>query len=120
MLLMLIGFAYFYKQQSLYDAFGFHSAQPTFIGLLIVFQFIFAPYNELIGTMMTVWTRSKEFAADAFSARLGYDDLLCAALTKLQKDNLAFPVHDWLYSWLHHDHPPLLERLRAIREMKQK
>lgn len=29
-------------------AFDFNDSQPTLIGLMIIFQFIFSPYNEVI------------------------------------------------------------------------
>ena len=35
------------NKTELYEAFGF-DVQPTLIGLLIVFQLIFSPYNEVI------------------------------------------------------------------------
>lgn len=56
-------FAHFYPQKSLYLAFGF-STQPTIIGLVIVFQMIAAPYNELMSFLMTILSRRLEFAAD--------------------------------------------------------
>ncbi len=40
-------FALLINRQEFYEAFGF-STQPTLIGLLIIFQFIFSPYNEVI------------------------------------------------------------------------
>jgi hypothetical protein len=46
LLFMLSVFGYFYQQKNLYVAFGFDT-QPTIIGLLIVFQFILSPYNEV-------------------------------------------------------------------------
>lgn len=48
MFLCLAVFAALYKQSSLYAAFGFTDSQPTLIGLMIIFQFVFAPYNEVI------------------------------------------------------------------------
>ncbi|CAM6001606.1 unnamed protein product [Sphagnum balticum] len=119
-LLMLFGFATVYTQKELYDAFGFVDSQPTLIGLMIVFQYVFAPYSELLGIMMTLFTRYNEFGADRFSAELGYGEKLCSSLIKLTKDNLSFPVNDWLYSWLTHSHPPVVERIRAIRAIKAK
>ncbi|KAJ8315597.1 hypothetical protein KUTeg_007747, partial [Tegillarca granosa] len=38
-------FAFLIKRSELFTAFGF-SVEPTLIGLLIIFQFIFSPYNE--------------------------------------------------------------------------
>lgn len=65
---------------------------------------------------MTMMSRRFEFQADDFARKLGYSDLLQLALIKLQKDNLAFPVVDWLYSTWNYSHPPLLERLAALKK----
>ena len=40
-------FAMLIDRQELYDAFGFHGIRPTFIGLIIIFSFVFSPYNEV-------------------------------------------------------------------------
>jgi len=99
----------------LYESFGFYGERPTLIGLLIIFQFIFSPYNELVGFLMTVLSRKYEFQADAFAKNLGFTTQLQSALMKLHKENLGFPVADTLYSAYHYSHPPLLERLRALK-----
>lgn len=67
---------------------------------------------------MTMMSRRFEFQADAFAVKLGYPELLKSSLIKLQKDNLGFPVVDWLYSTWSYSHPPLLERLAAINSKK--
>ncbi|RUS81798.1 hypothetical protein EGW08_010435 [Elysia chlorotica] len=108
-------FALLMKEQILYSAFGFYS-QPTLIGLIIIFQFIFAPYNEVLSFVVTYITRKFEFQADAFARRMKHSSLLKSALIKLNEDNLSFPVTDWLYSAWHFSHPPLLDRLRALGE----
>jgi len=106
-------------QSVLYESFGFHDSQPTLIGLLIIFQFIFSPYNELMGFLMTMLSRKFEFEADAFGKGLGYSRDLQSALMKLHKENLGFPVADKLYSAYHYSHPPLLERLRALKTKEE-
>ncbi len=40
-------FALLYKDQVLYSAFGFRNSRPIFIGIFIIFQYIFSPYNEV-------------------------------------------------------------------------
>lgn len=40
-------FAVLIGQKELFAAFGFYDTQPTLIGLMIIFQFIFSPYNEV-------------------------------------------------------------------------
>ncbi|XP_077095704.1 CAAX prenyl protease 1 homolog [Siphateles boraxobius] len=112
-------FAVMIGQKELFMAFGFHDTQPTLIGLMIIFQFIFSPYNELLSFCLTVLSRRFEFQADAFARSMGRSSELYSALIKLNKDNLGFPVADWLFSMWHYSHPPLLERLRALTGPKQ-
>ncbi|PIO25115.1 hypothetical protein AB205_0036090, partial [Aquarana catesbeiana] len=108
-------FAVLSGRKELFAAFGFHTAQPTLIGLMIIFQFIFSPYNEVLSFCLTVLSRRFEFQADAFAKNLGKAKDLYSALIKLNKDNLGFPVSDWMFSMWHYSHPPLLERLQALK-----
>lgn len=39
-------FAMLINRSELYEAFGF-SNRPIFVGLIIIFQFVFSPYNEV-------------------------------------------------------------------------
>uniref|UniRef100_A0A8C1MKJ5 CAAX prenyl protease n=1 Tax=Cyprinus carpio TaxID=7962 RepID=A0A8C1MKJ5_CYPCA len=112
-------FAVLIGRRELFMAFGFRDTQPTLIGLMIIFQFIFSPYNELLSFCLTVLSRRFEFQADAFARSMGRSSELYSALIKLNKDNLGFPVADWLFSMWHYSHPPLLERLRALTGPKQ-
>uniref|UniRef100_A0A3Q3JTI0 CAAX prenyl protease n=1 Tax=Monopterus albus TaxID=43700 RepID=A0A3Q3JTI0_MONAL len=112
-------FAVLIGRKELFVAFGFNDSQPTLIGLMIIFQFIFSPYNELLSFCLTVLSRRFEFQADAFARSMGKASELYSALIKLNKDNLGFPVADWLFSMWHYSHPPLLERLRALGNIKQ-
>ncbi|XP_023561980.1 CAAX prenyl protease 1 homolog isoform X5 [Octodon degus] len=112
-------FAVLIGRKELFAAFGFYDSQPTLIGLLIIFQFIFSPYNEVLSFCLTVLSRRFEFQADAFARKLGKAKDLYSALIKLNKDNLGFPVSDWLFSMWHYSHPPLLERLQALKNTKQ-
>jgi STE24 endopeptidase len=69
--MMFAFFGYLYKNQMLYTAFGFDREMPTLIGLMIVLQFIAAPYNALLDFAMTCLSRHFEFQADAFAVGLG-------------------------------------------------
>lgn len=63
---------------------------------------------------MTALSRHFEFEADAFARKMHRASFLRSALVKLNRDNLSFPVHDWLYSAWNHSHPPVLERIKAL------
>ena len=113
-------FAALVNRQVFYQSFGFEAEQPILIGLIVILQFIFAPYNELVSYMMITLSRKFEFQADAFAKELKKTAYLKSSLIKLHKDNLSFPMSDWLYSTWHYSHPPLLERLQALDDKKSK
>ncbi len=79
---------------------------------------LFSPL-QLLSFCLTMLSRRFEFQADAFARSMGRSSELYSALIKLNKDNLGFPVADWLFSMWHYSHPPLLERLRALTGPKQ-
>jgi len=113
--LVLVVFSYFYKNIAVYQAFGFDS-QPVLVGLILILQYILAPYNEVMSLAMSFLSRYMEFSADKFSAELGYASLLISGLVKLGKDNLSLPIDDWLYSMVNHSHPPAPERIAALKK----
>ena len=61
--------------------------------------------------------RRFEYQADSYARRLGRGGALRSALTKLNKDNLSFPIADSLYSAFHHTHPTFLERVRKLPKL---
>ena len=81
-------FAYLSKSKALYEAFGFTDSQPVLIGLMIVLQYITAPYSAVVGFLMSVMSRHFEFQADEFACKLGKAKDLQGALVKLNNDNL--------------------------------
>lgn len=83
---------------------------------LFVLHFSVGFSLQLLSFCMTVLSRRFEFQADAFAKSLRKAEKLRSALIKLHKDNLGFPVADWLYSAWHYSHPPLLERIGALEK----
>ncbi|XP_050429390.1 CAAX prenyl protease 1 homolog [Adelges cooleyi] len=113
--IMLFVFGWLYDNSMLYRAFGFYeTTHPVIIGLAIIFQYVFSPYNTVISFAMTTLSRQLEFQADRFAKKLGFAKSLESGLIRLNNDNLSFPVYDSLFSAWHHSHPQLLERLEAI------
>jgi STE24 endopeptidase len=108
-------FAVLVNQTTVFEAFGFSkSMQPIIIRLIIVFHFIFQPYNEVLSFFVTQLTRRFEFQADRFAQQLDRAEALQSGLVKINKDNLGFPIADPLYAAFHHSHPSLVERLKAL------
>ena len=69
---------------------------------------------------MNLLSRKNEFEADRFAVKLGYGDLLQSALIKLQIENKGNMNPDCMYSAMNYSHPPLLERLSAIKAAMDK
>jgi STE24 endopeptidase len=81
---MLFVFSYFYRQNTLFEAFGFPSTQqPVIIGFILVGQYVLSPYNELLSVAMSFLSRHFEFNADKFAAKLGFTNHLQSGLIKL-------------------------------------
>ncbi|KYN37827.1 CAAX prenyl protease 1 like protein [Trachymyrmex septentrionalis] len=113
-----IMFAKLLRYTPMYSAFGFVDSQPIIIGLFIVTMYILIPLNTIFNFIIVVISRRYEFQADHFATKLGHGEALKAALLKLQKDNLGYPLYDKLYSSWNHSHPPTIERLEAIDKTK--
>lgn len=114
--LLFAGFSVMFKSPAVYEAFGFYNTRPVLVGLIIILQYVMLPYNSILSFFMTCMSRKFEFQADSFAVGLGKAKYLGSALVQLNKDNLGFPIYDSLYSAWHHSHPPLLERIEALKK----
>lgn len=84
------------------------------------FALFFGPVSLALGVAMGALSRRHEFQADAFAARLTGDaDGLILALARLSADNLAEITAHPLTVLLSASHPPVLERIRALRQLPQ-
>lgn len=102
--------------KNVYASFGFHT-QPAFIGL-ILFSLLYSPVDHLLGFLMNVLTRRFEYEADKFATVDKKKDLR-DALIKLHLENLSNMIVDSWYSSYHFSHPHLLERLKAIEQLRE-
>eukprot|EP00053_Salpingoeca_punica_P016765 m.159418 g.159418 ORF g.159418 m.159418 type:complete len:471 (-) comp17038_c0_seq3:2087-3499(-) len=103
------------KNEAMYSDFGFVTAQPKLIGLLVVTRLL-SPISAVLSIATTHFSRKFEFQADNYAKTLGRAYSLRQVLLKLNADNLGFPVSDPLYSAVNHSHPTLLERLDALQK----
>jgi len=78
----------------------------------------YTTHIQVFGFLITQLIRRFEYQADAFAQQLKRARALRSALTKLYKDNLAFPIADPLYSAFHLSHPTYLERIQALQDKK--
>jgi STE24 endopeptidase len=98
----------------LFDAFGVRDISPH-VGL-VLFAIMLEPFGKFLGVLANAWSRKHEFEADAYAAKVTGDRKpLGEALKKLSADHLSHPTPSRLRVWLDYSHPPLIERLAALR-----
>jgi len=110
---MLFLFSLFVNQPEFSLALG--AAEPGFHLGLIAFGILYTPLSMVLGIGMNLLSRKNEFEADAY-ARETYDGSpLETALKKLHVDSLSNLTPHPAYVFVHYSHPPLLERLKALK-----
>ncbi len=100
-----------------YKAFGFDAVSNY--GALVVFSLWWGLVQFLLTPVFTLLSRKNEFAADKFAyEHVGTSDNLINALKKLRSENKAVPLsHPW-YSSFYFSHPPIIERLAALKALE--
>ncbi len=104
----------FVSHQGLFDAF-FMEEKSIYAGL-IFFGLLYAPIDLVFSMMLKAISRHDEYQADGFASDTIPDrESLIQALKKLSTDNLSNLFPHPLHVFLNNSHPPVLERIRAIR-----
>ena len=106
----------FLTHRGLYDAF-FMSEMSLYAGL-VFFGLLYSPLDLILSVLGSVISRKHEFEADRYAARVSRDpEAMVNALKKLSAHNLSnLSPHRW-YVFLNYSHPPVLERIKAIRAL---
>ena len=105
----------FISYQGLFDA--FHVEQKSVYAGLIFFGMLYSPIEFFLGLFMHKHSRKNEYEADRFAVETtGNPDAMADALKKLSAHNLSNLVPHPLYVFLNYSHPPVLERIKAIRK----
>lgn len=86
---------------------------------LVIFMILFAPISKILSFLGNRTSRKHEFEADAYAANAqGTSEHLINALKKLSADNLSnLTPHPFTVS-LDYSHPPTLQRIQALRDLK--
>ena len=109
----------FIHMDLLYQAFGFTIPEiPVFvqlIGISLLFE-VFGGFRIITNLISNCSSRKDEFEADRFSREVcGTPEPLISSLIKLNKENSSQINVSKVYSMFNYNHPPLLERIRALR-----
>jgi len=82
---------------------------------LIAFGILFSPISGITGLLMSMLSRKNEFEADAYAKETYDGSALANALKKLSVDSLSNLYPHPAYVFFHYSHPPLLQRLDALK-----
>ncbi len=89
--------------------------QPSFHLAMISFAILYSPLSTLLGLGMNVLSRRNEYEADDFAKTHHSASALIGGLKKLSRNNLSNLTPHPAYVFMHYSHPPLLQRLRALK-----
>ena len=105
----------FLGQQGLFAA--FYVTEPSVYAGLLFFGLLFTPVELALSILVNLFSRRNEFEADRFAAETtGGGEPLIAALKKLSADNLSNLTPHRLAVFLDYSHPPVLQRIAALRQ----
>ena len=100
----------------LHAAFGL-SSPVLWLGF-VFFMILFEPVQTVLGILSGLWSRKHEYEADAYAAgATGGPADMTAALKRLARDTLSNLTPHPLTVFLHYSHPPMIQRLAALRKL---
>ena len=106
----------FLGQEGLFAA--FYVSEPSVHAGLVFFGLLFTPVELVLSVLVNFFSRRNEFEADRFAAETtGGGEPLIAALKKLSADNLSNLTPHPLAVCLDYSHPPVLQRIAALRRL---
>lgn len=96
---------------------AFYLPQPSIYAGLILFGLLYAPVDFFTGILGLILSRRNEYAADRFAVQTSDNgEALVRALKKLSVHHLSNPSPHPFYVFLNYSHPPVMNRIQAIRE----
>jgi STE24 endopeptidase len=115
--LMLFLFGLLMRYAPLYSAFGI--AKPSVYTGLTFCSFLYEPVSLLLSLLLLARSRSNEYEADRFAVETtGLSEALVSGLKRLAGDSLSNLSPHPSYVFVNHSHPPLRERVQAIRSTR--
>lgn len=83
---------------------------------VLAFTILFSPISGITGLLMSLLSRKNEFEADAYARETFSGNALAMALKRLSVDSLSNLFPHPAYVFFHYSHPPLLQRLQALKK----
>ena len=114
--LMLYILSLFINNRELFAA--FRMQEMSVYASILFFAFLYSPIEMIFSVFGNILSRRNEYEADSYAVKTYKKPLsMIAALKKLSVENLSNLTPHPLKVFLSYSHPPVLERIRAIRKM---
>ena len=98
---------------------AFKMQEISVYAALIFFGFLYTPISMFLSVIQNVVSRKYEYEADAYSVTTYKNpQSMIEALKKLSVDNLTNLTPHKMKVFMEYSHPPVLERIKAIRNIK--
>lgn len=112
--LMFFVLSLFINNRVLFEAFGM--GHVSIYASIFFFGFLFIPVQTVLSVFGNALSRKHEYQADAYAAlTYGRPEALVSALKKLSADNLSNLTPHPVKVFLDYSHPPMLQRIAALR-----
>lgn len=113
--IMLYLLSLFINNENLFNVFQVENV--SVYASLVFFSMLYAPISIISGVVSMIISRKNEFSADSYSAETAnLPESLISGLKKLSSENLSNLTPHWLNVFLNYSHPPVLERVNALRD----
>jgi len=109
--------SFFINNPGLFSAFKVE--EVSIYGSLFFFGFLYTPISMVFSVLSSILSRKHEYEADYFAVttfKEGKEDFI-NALKKLSVDNLSNLTPHPLKVFLSYSHPPVLKRIKAIKNL---
>jgi len=115
--LMFFILSFFINNQNLFAAFKMEHL--SVYASLVFFGFLYIPISMFLSVIQNIISRKYEYEADRYSVTTyRHPKEMIEALKKLSVDNLSNLTPHKMKVFLEYSHPPVLDRIKAIKNIK--
>lgn len=87
---------------------------------MLAFAILYSPLSRILGMFMNMLSRKNEYEADEYAVKNYGANALIEGLKKMSSDHLSNLTPHPAYVFVHFSHPPLLQRVRAMKQVATK
>ncbi len=87
---------------------------------MLAFAILYSPLSRILGIFMNILSRKNEYEADEYAVKNYNEVPLIEGLKKMSSDHLSNLTPHPAYVFVNYSHPPLLQRVLAMKAVKNK